>query len=114
MTRISVNGWEPGHLSFSTINSYRSCGKKLELQKILRLEEKPGLAAIGGNAVHTATEQYDLGLWKPEGGSSSVEPCASSENFAGSDGLSENSQTVKLDNVRAKADTGSTDEGSAG
>jgi hypothetical protein len=91
MTRISVNGWEPGHLSFSTINSYRMCGKKLELQKILRLEEKPGLAAIGGNAVHVCTEEYDLGLWKPEGGSSSVE----------------------LDNVRAKADTGSTDEGSA-
>lgn len=91
MTRISINGYEPGHLSFSTVSGYRMCGKKFELQKILRLEEKPGLAAIGGNAVHTATEQYDLGLWKPEGGSSSVE----------------------LDNVRAKADTGSTDEGSA-
>jgi hypothetical protein len=36
------------------------CGKKFELEKILRKEQKPGLAAIGGNAVHTATEKYDL------------------------------------------------------
>ena len=87
MTRISVNGWEPGHLSFSTINSYRSCGKKLELQKILRLEEKPGLAAIGGNAVHVATEAYDRGEWVPS--------------------------SVEVDNVRDGVDTGSTDEGSS-
>lgn len=89
MTRISINGYEPAHLSFSTINGYRSCGKRHELQKVLRLEEKPGLAAIGGNAVHRTTEDYDLGLWSPD----------SSGN--------------ELDNVRAGVDDGSTDEGSA-
>lgn len=62
MARISVNGWEPPHLSHSTVSSFRMCGKKLELQKVLRVEERPGLASIGGNAVHTATERYDLGL----------------------------------------------------
>lgn len=60
MGRISVDGYEPAHLSHSTIGSYRMCAKKFQLQKILRLEEKPGLAAIGGNAVHTATERIDL------------------------------------------------------
>lgn len=60
MGRISVQGYEPAHLSFSTVNGYRSCGKKFQLQKVLRLEEKPGLAAIGGNAVHSATEKLDL------------------------------------------------------
>jgi hypothetical protein len=63
--RISINGYEPAHLSFSTISGWRMCGKKFEFSKVLRLEEKPGLAAIGGNAVHKATEEYDLGTWVP-------------------------------------------------
>lgn len=63
MSRISVADYEPAHLSHSTVSGYRMCGKKFELQKVLRLEERPGLAAIGGNAVHTASEQYDLGEW---------------------------------------------------
>jgi len=58
--RININGYEPAHLSHSTVSGYRSCGKRFELQKIIRVEQKPGLAAIGGNAVHVATEQYDL------------------------------------------------------
>lgn len=91
MSRISIDGYEPAHLSFSTVNGYRGCGKRFELSKVLRLEEKPGLAAIGGNAVHVATEAYDLGLWNPS-----------------PSGVSE------LDNVRAGVDTGSTDnDGSA-
>jgi hypothetical protein len=57
---ISIGGWEPPHLSYSTADSYRSCAKKLELTKILRLESIPGLAAIGGSAVHKATEMFDL------------------------------------------------------
>lgn len=60
MGRISVQGYEPAHLSHSTVSSWRMCGKKFQLQKVLRLEEKPGLAAIGGNAVHRATELLDL------------------------------------------------------
>jgi hypothetical protein len=87
VTRISIQGYEPAHLSFSTVNGYRGCGKRFELQKILRLEEKPGLAAIGGNAVHTATEDYDKGTWTPSG-------------------------VEQLDNVRVGVDDGSTDEGS--
>jgi hypothetical protein len=60
MGRIDVDGYTPAHLSYSTVSSYRMCAKKFQLQKILRLEEKPGLAAIGGNAVHSATEILDL------------------------------------------------------
>lgn len=59
MTKISVQGYEPAHLSHSTVSSLRMCGKKFELTKILRLEERPGLAALGGNAVHYATEAVD-------------------------------------------------------
>lgn len=66
MTKISVQGYEPGHLSFSTVSGFRMCGKKFELGKVLRLEEKPGLAAIGGNAVHSCTEAFDKGEWMPE------------------------------------------------
>jgi hypothetical protein len=91
VTRISIQGYEPAHISFSTINGYRGCGNRFRLQKVLRLEERPGLAAIGGNAVHTATEQYDLGLWNPS-----------------PSGVNE------VDNVRVGVDTGSTDnDGSA-
>lgn len=60
MGRIDVDGYSPKHLSYSTISSYRMCAKKFFFQKIARLEEKPGLAAIGGNAVHRASEILDL------------------------------------------------------
>lgn len=66
MGRISIDGWEPPHLSYSTVDAYRSCGKKLQLQKILRLEQKPGLAALGGSAVHKATELLDLAEFNGE------------------------------------------------
>lgn len=59
MGRISIDGYEPAHLSYSTINGYRDCGKRFFLQKIARVEQLPGLAAIGGNAVHAATELLD-------------------------------------------------------
>lgn len=60
MGKISVDGYEPQHLSYSTMNTYRKCGKQLQLEKILRLEQRPGLAAIGGNAVHRASELLDI------------------------------------------------------
>jgi hypothetical protein len=60
MGKISVEGYEPAHLSYSTVNGYRFCGKQFYFTKIARLEQKPGLAAIGGNAVHRATELIDL------------------------------------------------------
>lgn len=59
MSRISYNGYEPAHLSYSTISSYRDCGKRLYFQKVLKLEQHPGLAALGGNAVHTCSEVVD-------------------------------------------------------
>ena len=60
-TGIEINGYAPDHLSYSTIDGYRTCGKRHELQKVIGVEQRPGLAALGGNAVHTATEWYDLG-----------------------------------------------------
>lgn len=59
-TGISVDGYEPDHLSYSTVDGYKTCGKRFELQKVIGVEQRPGLAALGGNAVHTATEWYDL------------------------------------------------------
>lgn len=59
-TGISVDGYEPGHLSYSTIDGYRTCGIRFRLQKVIGVEQRPGLAALGGNAVHTATEWLDL------------------------------------------------------
>ena len=61
MTRLSFEGWEPPHLSYSTVSGYRDCGMRTKLQKVLKIEQRPGLAACGGNAVHTATELYDQG-----------------------------------------------------
>lgn len=58
-TGIEINGYAPDHLSYSTIDGYRTCGKRHELQKVIGVEQRPGLAALGGNAVHTATEWWD-------------------------------------------------------
>lgn len=60
---ISFEGYEPKHLSHSTVDSYRMCGKKMFLQKIAQVEQRPGLAGIGGNAVHEATEVVDHLIW---------------------------------------------------
>jgi hypothetical protein len=64
MGRISVEGYEPAHLSYSTVNGYRECAKRFYFQKVARLEQLPGLAAIGGNAVHSATELIDLAAFR--------------------------------------------------
>jgi len=61
MTRLEYEGWEPPHLSFSTVSGYRDCGMRTKLQKVHCIEQRPGVAALGGNAVHTATELYDAG-----------------------------------------------------
>lgn len=60
MGHIKVGDYEPQHLSFSTVSGYRMCGSKFYFEKVLRLEQRPGLAALGGNAVHTASEAIDL------------------------------------------------------
>lgn len=60
MSFISIDGWEPRSLSYSTVAGYRDCGKKIQLQRVFGFEEHPGLAAPAGNAVHSATEDLDL------------------------------------------------------
>lgn len=60
-TGVSISGYEPDHLSYSTIDGFKTCGKRFELQKVIGVEQRPGLAALGGNAVHTASEWSDLG-----------------------------------------------------
>ena len=59
--RISYENWNPPHVSHSTINGWVDCGLRTKLQKVYQIEQRPGLAAAGGNAVHTATELYDQG-----------------------------------------------------
>lgn len=59
MTFVSIDGYEPQHFSYSTMDGYRFCGERHRLQKVLQVEQRPGLAGIGGNAVHAATEEYD-------------------------------------------------------
>lgn len=59
MGLISINGYEPAHLSYSTVSTFRMCSAKFNFEKIMRLEQRPGMAAIGGNAVHVATEHID-------------------------------------------------------
>lgn len=59
MTLPKYLDYEPKHVSYSTVNGYRSCAKRTYLEKVLRLESIPGLAAIGGNAVHSGTELVD-------------------------------------------------------
>lgn len=61
---ISCEGWEPKHLSFSTLNSWRMCGRQTLFQKVMGLEQHPGLAALGGNAVHEATQVVDELIWE--------------------------------------------------
>lgn len=59
MTLPRYDNYQPAHLSFSTLDGYRSCGTRFLLQKVLQVEQVPGLAGIGGNAVHSSTEEYD-------------------------------------------------------
>jgi len=56
---LSIDGYEPKHLSFSTLNTYRLCAKMFWFQKVAGLEQHPGFAAIGGNAVHEASEAVE-------------------------------------------------------
>lgn len=48
------------HLSYSTLDQWFSCPKKVELTKIQRAPATPAWWFAGGSAVHVATEAYDL------------------------------------------------------
>lgn len=51
----------PAHLSYSSFSTLLECGEKWRLQRIARVPESPAWYFLGGTAVHTATERYDLG-----------------------------------------------------
>lgn len=48
------------YLSYSQMETLLSCGEKYRLTKIVQVPEQPAWYLIGGSAVHTATETYDL------------------------------------------------------
>lgn len=58
-TCVSFDTYAPDHLSYSTVSGYRDCPARFRFQKVMGLEQRPGWAAIGGNAVHEATEVLD-------------------------------------------------------
>lgn len=64
MARRSVGGnplklGEIKHLSYSTMDQWFSCPKKVELAKIQKAPQTPAWWFAGGSAVHAATEAYD-------------------------------------------------------
>lgn len=56
---IDIEGYRPAHMSYSTADGYRMCPKKHFLGKVLRLEQRPGLAGIAGNAIHAVCDRID-------------------------------------------------------
>lgn len=56
----------PPHVSWSSFESWLRCGKSYELSRIVRVEQRPGWAAIGGSAVHAMTEALDMAQWQAE------------------------------------------------
>lgn len=47
------------HLSYSTLDQWLQCPKKVELAKIRKAPARPAWWFAGGSAVHSATEAYD-------------------------------------------------------
>lgn len=72
---IKIGSYEPRHLSFSTVNSYRGCGTRFYLEKIAKVEQRPLLAGIGGNVLHSCSEVIDLLIF--EQGFEALEPSGS-------------------------------------
>lgn len=66
MGEIRTEG-APPHVSWSALETWMSCGKKFQLQRLLNVEQRPSWAAIGGSAVHAATEDYDRALEATDG-----------------------------------------------
>lgn len=78
MTLIRYEDYEPRHLSFSTADGYKSCGTRFYLQKIARVEQRPGVAGTAGNAFHEATEDIDHLILA--GGFEALDPPEASED----------------------------------
>lgn len=49
----------PAHRSYSQVNTLRRCGYAYKLGKIDKIPGRPSAAAVGGSAVHVATEWID-------------------------------------------------------
>lgn len=57
---VEVNGYAlPAHLSHSALTTFLQCGHKYYLSRVVKESETPAWWFIGGNAVHTATENFD-------------------------------------------------------
>jgi len=50
----------PPHFSYSALSSYTQCGHRYYLEKVAHVPEIPSWWFVGGRAVHTLTEMYDL------------------------------------------------------
>lgn len=50
----------PKHASFSSLAAYSKCPKSWQLERVIHVPQTQGWARLGGSAVHTATERYDL------------------------------------------------------
>lgn len=58
---ITINGYQlPPHISYSALSTYGDCGYRYYLTRVVDVPEHPAWFLIGGNAVHKATEMYDL------------------------------------------------------
>ena len=51
----------PKHASFSSLAAYSKCPKSWQLERVIHVPQTQGWARLGGSAVHTATEWFDLG-----------------------------------------------------
>lgn len=54
----------PAYVSFSAFTSWLRCGKAYQLGRLFSVEEDPAWYFVGGSAVHSVTEQYDLARWE--------------------------------------------------
>jgi hypothetical protein len=60
---LTVNGLElPTHISYSAMTTFLECGHKYFLTRVAKVEEHPGWWQVGGNAVHKASEVWDMAV----------------------------------------------------
>lgn len=64
VSNLTINGYAlPAHLSHSALTTFLSCGHKYYLSRVVKSPEDPAWWFIGGNAVHSASEEYDWCDW---------------------------------------------------
>lgn len=57
----------PDYESFSSLDTWLTCGLKYYLKYRARIREAPAWWSVGGTAVHAATERYDRQLFERTG-----------------------------------------------